>query len=301
MIKFKLDKNLSKKMSVYVAMATMSLTAVGCNNEDNAVDYKPTQASSNAESVNSNLPVQSVGIDLSNLGINLSTLGDELSPKAIKNDVKVTGNVNPETIVNGNGVNYVDEEALNKSNNVGKTIVDTNNGQYYVTNDGKVKENETGNNIVDGKGNTTYEGSSNIPEGYVYDEEQKAYVEKEEAGKYVTLTSNYYDKNGNLVFENGELVSKDAYASIEEDIKNGKLTKTKVEKVEPTKEAQTEEVKKEEGKTNSNGTYSIYGLTFETKADYDQWVIQGYEGYVEVDGIMMSYEAFIELQNSLQK
>ena len=42
-----------------------------------------------------------------------------------------------------------------------------------------------------------------------------------------------------------------------------------------------------QGTVNADGTYTIDGLTFESKADYEQWIIQGYEGYgVDLDGIM---------------
>ena len=49
---------------------------------------------------------------------------------------------------------------------------------------------------------------------------------------------------------------------------------------------------------NEDGTYTIFGLTFRTKADFEQWVIQGYEGYAEYDGVMMPEE---EILKQIQK
>ena len=50
-------------------------------------------------------------------------------------------------------------------------------------------------------------------------------------------------------------------------------------KSEPTTEAPTTQ-------KQSSGYYEIYGMKFLSKADYDQWVIQGYTGYSEVNGVM---------------
>ena len=55
----------------------------------------------------------------------------------------------------------------------------------------------------------------------------------------------------------------------------------------------------EEGISNTDGTYTIYGITFESKADYQQWVIQGGEGYgIDTDGIM---KAMPDLEVEKQK
>ena len=40
------------------------------------------------------------------------------------------------------------------------------------------------------------------------------------------------------------------------------------------------------GTTNADGTYTIYGQTYASYADYQQYIIDGGEGYGEVDGII---------------
>lgn len=81
-----------------------------------------------------------------------------------------------------------------------------------------------------------------------------------------------------------------------------KVEESTTKKIEPTTvEPTTVEPTTAEPTTKqeSSGYYEIYGLKFLSKADYEQWVIQGYTGYSEVNGIMVANT--IEMEEAYQK
>ena len=212
----------------------------------------------------------------------------------------------------------------------GEKTVDSNGNtedkKYTVTEKGVKDNTKTGNEVKDKNGKVISTSTEDIPSEYKKDEELNKIIEKNEVGKYTYSTSDYYDKDGNIAIKKGDIISKETFDRLEEAIKSGILFTTKpsvktpvatstpkatpaatstpkatpvatsTPKATPVVTA-TPEVKTE-GVVNKDGTFTIFGLTFKSKADYEQWIIQGYEGYSEVDGIMMSDEDRIAYQKS---
>lgn len=95
-----------------------------------------------------------------------------------------------------------------------KVVIDTKNDTLVVTPEGKVKEKAEGYEIKDTTGKVIETGQGSVPQGKVWDEEQKAYVDPSDLGKYTVLDTNYYDKTTKqLVLEKGILVEKADFAS----------------------------------------------------------------------------------------
>ena len=243
----------------------------------------------------------------------LDDLGKELDfPKEDNTAMygNVTGDVDVTKIVEKNGKIYKDQAAADNSANVGKEVVDTNNGSYEVSNDGTVHDKTPGYVIQDQDGNVIEEGNienvtyapdgTPIPDGYAWDPVLQKIVREEEVGKYVYADATYYDKNtGEVIINKGEIVTKEMLedakkylTTVKPNIDNNTITSsqkpetTTVPETTTIPETTTQPITPDEGKVNDDGTYSIYGMIFESKADYDQWVLQGYEGYAEINGIM---------------
>lgn len=242
---------------------------------------------------------------------NINDLGAELEFE-IDNDGKVvTGDIDPKKVVKDKqtGKSYVDKDAQEKSKEVGtikivtpegeKTVNkngNTEDGKYTVDSNGNVKDNtKTSYEVVDENGNLKDSGDKEIPTEFEKDDNLDKIIEKEDKGTYFYADCDYYNVNGEIVLHKGDVITENGYNNIQLALENGELFKTK-----PTvKEEKIES--REDGVTNSDGTYSIFGLTFESKADYEQWVIQGYEGY-GIDsktGLMISDES--KLEKSFQK
>lgn len=203
-----------------------------------------------------------------------------------------TGNINVNDLVEKDGKIYKDKESADKSDQKGNTSFDNKNNTL-VEEDGKIKDKNENYEIKDESGNVIEKGDG-IPDGY----------NKVEGGNllpegYIYSDATYYDNEGNVVLNKGEVVAK-------ETLENAKkyLTTTKPENKEPdsttdtSSKEETTQPTTNEGKLNEDGTYTIFGLTFRTKADFEQWVIQGYEGYAEYDGVMMPEE---EILKQIQK
>lgn len=221
----------------------------------------------------------------------------------------VTGDIDVNKIVEKNDKLYVDKESADKSKDVGKTTIDTKNDTLKVDPDGKVKEKDKGYEIKDDKGNVIDKGDlgdNGIPDGYAYDSVLKKYLPKEEVGKYVYADATYYDEEGTVIIKKGDVVAKETLEKAKKYLTTTKATKkeptsapsSSTTTTNPTETTTKTETTTDEGKVNANGTYTIFGLTFESKADYEQWVLQGYEGYAEADGIMKSEE---EILKQMQK
>lgn len=256
--------------------------------------------------------------------IGLDDLGNELTTDSTtKTTYKVvSGDIDPDKIVEQDGKLYVDEDSASKAKQT-KTSIDLKNDTLKTSvvkdKDGKttvkVYDKTTGYVIEDKTNKTTVTGNlkdDGIPDGYAYDPVLKKIVKEEEVGKYVYADATYYDKDGNVALQKGDVVLKETlekakkYFSTTTTKKTTTTTTTKGSTTNGTTTANkgtTTTTSKQtttsnQGKLNADGTYTIYGMTFETKEDYQQWVLDGYTGYAEIDGIMKPEE---EIINQLTK
>lgn len=256
--------------------------------------------------------------DVSSVEIEEVTLGDlgvELPQnKTEKKEYGSTskGVADPNKVVKDKetGKIYVDKEAHDKKGEVGTTVIDTKNDTLVVkkdetTGEEKVFEKEESVVIKDEDGNVKQEekidketkytpDGTPIPDGYAWDDVRKKIVPESEVGKYVI------DEEGNIVLKEEYEANKNVE---EEVVVKEEVIEVTTNKEEKTLNSQTNSSKPKEvvdtGIINQNGTYTISGLTFETKADYQQWIIQGFTGYViDVDGIIKAEES---LSNTLVK
>ena len=214
-----------------------------------------------------------------------------------------TGNINKEDLVEKNNTIWKDQEAANNSSNVGKTEIDDKKGTLEVKPNGDVFVKDEGYEIKKEDG-TTVEGTiteqdkqnGNKLPGYVYDENLDKEVIPEHANKYVSCDANYYDSTGALVYAKGEAITPEDLALAKQLFTTTKPVietqpESTVPETKPEGPIEEEIVVTEQGVVNADGTYTIFGLTFESKADYEQWVIQGFEGYgIDLDGIMKPEE-----------
>ena len=182
---------------------------------------------------------------------------------------KTTGDVDPDKIVEKDGVIYVDQDSADKADQVGQTKIDLQNGKLEVKPNGEVHEKEPGYEVKDENGNTIETGSneSGIPDGYI------------------TLDRNYYYKDGSLAFSKGDIVDESEFNSlkhllitdpknaikVEETTKPAETTKP-VETTKPSTTQATEAIS-QDGKVNSNGTYTIYGVTYMDKATFEAFIL----------------------------
>ena len=131
--------------------------------------------------------------------------------------------------------------------------------------------------------------------------------------------------DGNIIFNKGDIVLKETLEQIKQNFTTQKPSQSTVEK--PQEEIKTEETKPaetkpeetkpseptpdetipeekpskvEEGKTNPNGTYTIYGVTYKSKADYEQFLLHP-EQYGFYNGMVLSLEDIEELFNQKTK
>ena len=163
--------------------------------------------------------------------------------------------------------------------------------------DNLVEKDENGN-IKD-----TGTNSTGTPDDYVWDNEENKGLKD----GYVYADKDYYNEFGELIIKKGQVVKKttlDALKEIQPTTNNNKNNNnannnntnnnnTNNNNNNTTTETTvTETFTPAEGVVNPDGTYTIDGITFESKADYEQWIIQGYEGYAidSADGIMKSID-----------
>lgn len=280
-----LKKGKNKKLKI-IALIMASVIAVtsGIFGISNLLKNK-TKESSNNNNNNNNKSISTMEID---------DIGSELDfveqPKTEYGET--TGNVDVNKIVEKNGKIYVDQKSADKSDKVGKSTIDTKDGTLDVKPDGTVTEKAPGYEIQDKDGNVIDEGDLNngkvpgyendLPEGYVY------------------ADATYYNEEGNVLIEKGEVVTKDWLDYLKKNFSTTKPTIQENTSSQVSNNSSSQTVSKtEEGILNPDGTYTIYGITFETKADYQQWVIQGGEGYgIDSDGIM---KAMPDLEVEKQK
>ena len=293
-----------------IAAAITGLLLLKKNNKQNAATTKTTSIEDENKDNNS------LTTDLSGLGVELELPSKENENKQ-RYGASVNGIADLDKIVSttdsktGKTTIYKDEEALKNSENIG-SVIDTKGGSLIVEN-GKVKEKTPGYEYTDPDTGKTVTGNGNVPSGYT-EVAPGEYIKEDDLKDMVEITSTIYNSEG-VLYNAGEYVTKEGYDKVLEYIQKGILSyqpivnpvveviseeKPVIEESKPVEETKkAEEV--EEGVINKDGTYTIYGLTFETKADYEQWIIQGYEGYDLVDGIMMSTEARLAYEKTLNR
>lgn len=206
---------------------------------------------------------------INNLGIELEFPKNNEPKKEYSNP---TGNIDVNKIVEGNdGTLWVNSEAAANENKIGQEVIDDKDGQLEVKPDGSVYETGVGYEIVDESGNVIEqgEGTPSISEEHLYTAPDGSIWESKEVYEAYLKA-----------LENSEVV-----ISTTSDI----ITKEPVTS-EPV------ELPVEDGYYTDPET----GLTFESKEDYEQWLIQGFEGYIIVDGIMVPIEDEIINTDSIQ-
>ncbi len=151
--------------------------------------------------------------------VNLNDLGVELEfPKVEDNKVEndknygeVSGRVDKNEIVEDNkGTIWKNEEAKDKSKDIGKEVIDDQNGTLTTDAEEKVVEKEPGNEVIHEDGTiTTGEGS--VPAGYTWDNARGEYVKDEDVGKYIYSDKDFYTSDGELMIMVGDLVTRETY------------------------------------------------------------------------------------------
>ena len=239
--------------------------------------------------------------------VDLSDLGKELKSKK---DTKSKGN-NTTGYVGSTGKVYVDEESAKNASKVGNSTVDTKGGKLTVYPNGKVFEQEIGYEIKDEKGNVTDKGNLNgsgIPSHYAWDSVLGKYVKESEVGKYVYCDATYYDDNGNIAIKKGDIVSKETLANAKKYFSTTKPSQKQEEtqvETQPETQAPTtsntttsnsssstinSSSNSDQGVVNADGTYTIDGMTYLSQADYQQCIIDGFEGYAVINGVVQPEE-----------
>ena len=197
----------------------------------------------------------------------------------------------------------------------------------YVNQDGNVYKKDEYYEVKDKEGNTVQEGKvdsdTGLPDGYIY--EDGRIIPESDAGKYVVLESDYYFGD-QKVYNKGEKVTKETYEDIkrqfttkptktttrvENEFIPDKTTTTTPKATTTTPKATTTTPKTttptpttttpkkttttttvyvdEEGVINKDGTYTIYGTTYKSKADFEQFIIDP-DSYGLYNGVIMPLE-----------
>lgn len=329
-----LGKNKNKDNSLSKAPTISQVDNSISSNEEitPSVTQKPDQVAPNTNT-NSNTDTNvknETKKTLADLGLALTF--PEIENKTEYKNPSAT-NVDTNEIVEDNqGTLWVDKEAQEESVNIGKVEVDTKDDTLEVKPDGNVYEKEESYEIVDKEtGNVIVSedlDNNDLPDGFEYDSARDEIVKEEEVGKYVYSEYDFYFADGTLVISKGDLVSIETYERAKVE-----LSTTKPEKSEPveevvdsvftpieeetiieeniqTEETVTEEVEveieeevtieqvTEEGIVNQDGTYTIYGTTYESKADFEQFLLTP-DAYGYYNGMIMSLESIEELNKQL--
>ena len=257
-------KNLSKRLlALLMAMFLFATGLTACKKKNE------TQGTSTSVSTSSNSTKS------------LSDLGNELYiPKEnVSKYSDTTGNINKDDLVEKDDKIYVDQDSLDKSNKTGNTSVDTKGDTLIVKPDGTVVEKEEGYEIIEDD-KVIESGEGNLPNDYVQTDETNKYLPE----GYTYSDATYYNEEGEAVLQKGAVVSKETLEYAKKNLSTIKPSNTIIE-TQPT--TSNSIMPTEEGILNPDGTYTIYGLTFLTYEDYNQWIKDGGEGYsIDLDGIM---------------
>ena len=222
-----------------------------------------------------------------------------------------TGSVDKNKITEQGGTNWKDQEGADKSSQVGTVVTDDKNGTLEVKPNGDVFEKEDGYEVKDENGNIVETGSneSGIPDGYAWDDVLGKLVLEQEIGKYVYADADYYNENGELMLAKGEIVLKVRLEAAKQELTTTKpevntqetTTETTVpETTVPETTVPEETISSEEGIINPDGTYTIYGVTYMSKEDYEQFLLYP-EQYGYYNGMVLSLEDIEALFQESQK
>ncbi len=310
--------NFSKKLKVIVAsgLSAIILTLVGCGNTKTSKS-EPEMSSIGASSSSTTTPEETPTFEneksdslktdfLGNLGKELELPEKETNSGKIEIG-EVTGNVQSEKVVEDeNGTLWATKEDEEKKDEIGTTVTDTKNDTLEEK-DGKVVEKQPSYEIKDENDNVketgTLDSSSDLPGGWSYDETTGKNLHTEDVGKYVT------DDEGNLWLKEDWEAYLEALKKANE---SGAIVKEETEVVpsDPVVVEEGETVYTDSNSASSDNSTSsdvfedssdliiqpestdglyldqVSGLYFESKADYEQWVLQDYEGYNLVNGVM---------------
>ena len=291
---------------VAVAISITGIVHIIKRKRNNSKDTKPTQ--SMVDRTPTVVPENQIGISGLGVAYENPTLQTEKPQYG-----NTTGGVKKEDLEEKDNTIWKDKEAAINSSNVGNTEIDDKNGTLEVKPNGDVFVKDEGYQIEkeDGtviEGTITEEDKQNgeigsngtiLPPGYVYDENLDKDVIPEHANKYVYCDADYYDVEGTLVYAKGEAITPEDLEMAKQFLTTTKpVIETQPEILVPETTVPEETFVPTQGTVNTDGTYTIDGITFATKADYEQWVIQGYEGYgIDLDGIMKPEEEIIANYN----
>ena len=235
----------------------------------------------------------------------------------------VSGNIDPNKVVIGSdGDVYINAEAAKNASNAGKTTIDDKGGTLDVSGE-KVREKTEGYEVKDSNGNVVAKGNGSTPEGYVYDENQGAYVKAEDTGN-VYADANYYDKEtGELIIAKGDLVSKETLARAKQVLtttkpqKNNSNQSTSNQSNSSKQQENKNQSNQQENKNSSNAQNNQNsGLDYYEAPDGSIWSSESaYKEYLagqnnsnsddevlyEVDGNLMTEEEFEAYQKTLTR
>lgn len=220
--------------------------------------------------------------------IDLSDMGKELIPeesKAIHEVIygNTTGNIDKNKLVEKDDKIYVDKESANKADKVGETIIDTKDDTLVVKPDGTVEEKNPGYEVKDETGKVVDSGEGEIPKGYAWDSILEKYLPEEEVGKYVYADATYYDSEGNVALQEGDLVSKKTLTNAKKYLTTtkpqlGPQPTTSIEETIPATQPETQPTTSA-SIPNENGTYTdSYGNIW---IDYESYV----NGMLDFDNV----------------
>lgn len=255
----------------------------------------------------------------------LDLLGEEL-PKTDTNSeyTKVSGDFNVEDVVRGSdGRLYVDGESARNAEKSGTSEIDTKGGTLEVGSDGDVYTKEEGYEVVDENGNVVDSGTgtpAQVDEGIDYVECPSNYYDDEgnlvhSAGEFITQAEldrcrqyyhttkpqgdEYVTVEEEIIYYDEEVATTGSEETTKEETKEEvvetkeEVTETVEEITEPavveedtTYEEETTTSYSDSGVVNPDGTYTIYGVTYASYADYQQYIIDGGAGYGYIDGVI---------------
>lgn len=283
------------------------------NNKKNKPEYEPPKNTITNNIDNDEITAGS----LEDLGVKLDFPKDEK-----KEYTNPSGNIDTSKIVEDEkGTIWVDKEAESKKDEVGKKVTDTNNGEYEEKADGDVYKKDEDYQIVDKDGNVKEEGkldSDGLPPKLDYDKDTDKILDDGHAntGLYVAPDGSlwgseqeYLDslKKEEITDTETEFIPMDPVIVEESPVSNDEASGSQDTSSDSTIDEKDDAIYSDDdltlndGVLNADGTYTIWGLTFLSKADFEQWFMNDGEGYKRENGIMVPVTNQIDNQKVLTK
>lgn len=273
-------------MSAITAISVFSLKNKKNNNKekidiDKAISNTITGVS-DLENINNN--ENSDTIKLEDLDVELDVLEDLNSDK--KEYSNPTGNVNVNEIVQDNNTKEIwsSQSAQQNSVNIGSEVFDTKDDTLEVKPNGNVYEKNIGYEIKDQNSNIISSGdydNGKIP-GYVKDESTGDQIKVEDINTYTDPDGNLWEskeqyENYLKLLESQNESKETIIIPVENQTDDNLNIEQDVNLGDNSNISQTPE----QGKINPDGTYTIFGITYDSKADYQAYIM-GEEGYIIV-------------------